>query len=194
MLPFLSSKAGRGAAIVTAILGQMLLLAAKTLEETLNENKQGDCGGQGGTPGLHLIHQGSCPMQGEALLAALAVTPPCPGILFCTVFQGMCVARNCRGSQGSPALHPTALMLHLGVPRSHCLLCLCTGACSRHLQRSLQAQPCAAELPACRPGAAQEPAPILTSPKVHRVASPPNRFAQGRLCWGCWGGGYTRAT
>lgn len=116
MLPFLSSKAERGDAIFTVILGQMLLLAAKTLEETLSGNKQEDCRGQGGSPGLHLIHQGSCPVQGEALPAALAVTPLSSGIYFCTVFQCVHMERSCRSPQGSPALNPTALMLHLKEP------------------------------------------------------------------------------
>lgn len=50
LLLVLSSKAGRGAAIVTAILGQILLLAVKNPEDTLSGNRHGaGPWGQGGT-------------------------------------------------------------------------------------------------------------------------------------------------
>lgn len=82
----------------------MLLLAAKTLEETLGENRQGGCEGQGGTPGLHSIRQGSCPVQGEAAPAAPAAPPPSPGILCCVPVCSC--GKELQGSPGQPCTAP----------------------------------------------------------------------------------------
>lgn len=72
-----------------------------------------------------------------------------PGILFVTLLRAiMCV--GLRRSPGQPYMAPHGT----GAPSSGCRgpLRLSTGACSRHLQRSLQAQPCAAELAEMQPG------------------------------------------
>lgn len=115
-LPFLSGEAGRGVASVTAILGQIFSLAGKTPEEPLSGN---GCGAGLWGAGVALwgfppLSQGGGWCWGEALLAAVAVTPPLAGDFICDTAACYRVwgVGGCGGPQGSPTWHPTAQALH----------------------------------------------------------------------------------
>lgn len=125
---------------------------------------------------------------------------------YTSFLQGLCSRHCCLplcscggglwGSPGQPCIAPHGM----GAPSSGSrgLLWLSTGACGRHLQRSLQAQPCASKLLAVQPelsvqaGGCAKACVCPCRPRNMGVASPTEQVLPNKDCAGDAGQGQVK--